>query len=362
MPLEIDINSLIDIGFIVLVMVAVARNFIGAGDNQVSGNRDTWKRELKDLEETLRELIQEAGAASRNLDRNLLQRKRELESLLKSLDEKEQRSTSAAVAPQSAEYDLPNESWTVGTESEVPEIPEVPQEPKRTMPKPIPTAYGAGGLPRRTVARKPDTVSKSVQNIVSKANDTVSLSQQVTKEVLRQQAARRKETGTENEMTDALAKRLDESESKGTLNSVEKDTFQSTSIMDPATYKIARRLLASGKEIHVVARKVEMPVSEIRLLDRLMRQEQKVRGEEEDDMGASQIVDVKTLAHQIESQALPDARSLGQGSFSPSKATFENGFLTEVDAETSLGTEDATLPFVGRSSLDQDIERELALL
>jgi hypothetical protein len=42
---------------------------------------------------------------------------------------------------------------------------------------------------------------------------------------------------------------------------------------DPIAYRIARRLLSQGIEIHVVARKLDLPVSEIRMLDRLMLDE-----------------------------------------------------------------------------------------
>jgi hypothetical protein len=39
---------------------------------------------------------------------------------------------------------------------------------------------------------------------------------------------------------------------------------------DPAAYKIARRLLEAGKEIHLVAKKVGLPIEEIRVLDSMV--------------------------------------------------------------------------------------------
>ncbi|HQH27543.1 MAG TPA: hypothetical protein PLP17_09130 [Oligoflexia bacterium] len=59
---------------------------------------------------------------------------------------------------------------------------------------------------------------------------------------------------------------------------VEGEAFSRTSIIDPATFHIARRLLKEGKEIHVVARKLELPVSEIRSLERMLRQEAAAAG------------------------------------------------------------------------------------
>nr|MBP9838682.1 hypothetical protein [Pseudomonadota bacterium] len=43
------------------------------------------------------------------------------------------------------------------------------------------------------------------------------------------------------------------------------------SILDPVTLKVAKRLLSQGQEIHRVARKLELPISQVRELDRMMR-------------------------------------------------------------------------------------------
>lgn len=56
----------------------------------------------------------------------------------------------------------------------------------------------------------------------------------------------------------------------------ERHTFEKLNIVDPTTYRIARRLLSAGHEIHVVARKLELPLAEVRMLDRLMREEKQI--------------------------------------------------------------------------------------
>src|SRR5690606_27034515 len=43
--------------------------------------------------------------------------------------------------------------------------------------------------------------------------------------------------------------------------------------VDPAAITVARRLLRMGKKIHVVARKVDLPVSDVREFDRAIRAE-----------------------------------------------------------------------------------------
>jgi hypothetical protein len=62
----------------------------------------------------------------------------------------------------------------------------------------------------------------------------------------------------------------------------ETDILTTPSIIDPTTYSVARRLLARGAELHVVARKLEIPLAEVRLLDKLMRSEGDGRATEEE--------------------------------------------------------------------------------
>lgn len=65
---------------------------------------------------------------------------------------------------------------------------------------------------------------------------------------------------------------LNKNQPEPSVEEEDDEIFSRLSIMDKTAYKIARRLLAAGAEIHVVARKLDLPVSEIRLLDRLMRE------------------------------------------------------------------------------------------
>jgi hypothetical protein len=350
MALNIDFQSLIDIGLILLVTFACAKSLFrdnGTGE----ARRGAWKSELKELEASLRGLIQEAGAASRNFDRSLLARKRELESLLKELDEKGIPSTEATEAiPRSAaapSQELPNSSWAETS--------------------PSPKAYTPAGTASSGSSVESPLRNAGLEQLIEKADDTLSLSQQVTKEVLRQQTNKRKQLG-KGGLAASLAEKLAESNSENELDALEQATFEGTSIMDQATYKNVRRLLRSGKELHVVARKVELPVSEIRLLDRLIREEDKRRnGDDRDETDVAQPESPQKLVENTERLTKADVVLPGEGTFTAASPTtskgispagqaaqFEAGF--EIKLQNSL---QAPEPL---RNLDNDIEREIALL
>ncbi|MCB0323370.1 MAG: hypothetical protein KDD69_07340 [Bdellovibrionales bacterium] len=355
MTAQFDFQSLIDIGFVLLVTVACLRSFSRDGSGS-DARRETWRAELKELEGSLRNLIQEAGAASRNLDRSLLQRKRELEGLLSRVESqleagdttipritKRQSQRGAA-----REDELPNESWAASQKSE-----------------PVAVAYTASGG-----AKTATTVEAApLEQLAQKADDTLSLSQQVTREVLRQQAdaiKKRSAGGLEHAIPQDP-----QGPAEGEFDVFETDTFKKTSIMDPVTYRIARRLLKAGKELHVVARKVELPVSEIRLLDRLLREEDKRRKPQSEPATvatANPILEPQPLAASIEQ--LPVAKKLpGEGTFSsgrpaPFAPVSTTPLATRLEQVDDVGAfERSPIPRAERSrDLDADIEREIALL
>ncbi len=371
MALELDIQSLMDIGLLLLLGFGAMQLFVARTSN-ADGAEASWSHELYSLEESLRELIGEAGAASRNLDRNLLQRKRELEGLLKEFDAKEK--SVEAVEPNVSKIpveDLPNETWGQAA----------PEPKTREAETPAPKAaslsggYGAGGIPKKPAASKKVTPEQALGSLVAGAQDTATLSKQLTKEVLRQQAELRGADDKEHAASQALADQMAEANERADLDDNERVTFDSTSIMDPMTYKIARRLIAAGKEIHVVARKLDLPVSEIRLLDRLIRREEGRSVEEfsseessvEESRAESTPAPARTspLENRIEASSLSAEESLGEGSFSAPAGRFESSSFFGSATEPSVAVaeerdEQPVTPVV--SDLDQDIERELALL
>ena len=226
---QLSLQQCTDIGFMLLVCFVCAKVLFGQnGGGDV--RRAEWRSELSELEASLRGLIAEASTASSALDRNLLQRKRELEQLLAQLEGHEQK----------------------------PIVPPAPVSGYNRSKKPNKEAAPTEELPNPTWGI-PATSSGQEPAPVPSGNATSEWS--LGSSVL--QGAKQQEQ--EGEVEDPL----------------ERETFAQMSIMDPITYKVARRLLIAGKEIHVVARKLELPISEIRLLDRLMRREQAIKFKDE---------------------------------------------------------------------------------
>lgn len=165
--------------------------------------------ELRKLESVLRGLIDEAGASSNNFDRRLQQRKRELEELLGQIESR------AKQAQQSATTSTDEDAWF-----------EPPVE--------------------KTVI--PPATPQKVQTQVNRAN------------VQRYQPqARPQPLSSQIELVEAAD-----------LNEA---YYAQTGISDAVTLGIAKRLLLAGKEIHVVARKLDVPLTSIRTLDRMLRTE-----------------------------------------------------------------------------------------
>ena len=303
---HINFQNIIDIGFIVLVTVACARSLFGRSSQSEGSGSQAWKDELSAVEKTLQGLIAEAGAASTNLDRNLLQRKRELESLLKKLEKQNpvmeppsERRGPTEYTPlrqeNSVAADLPNETWL---------------RSERGVQASSPYQQQTIELKESLLQQRP--ALNSLEQIASAASDTVKLSQQLL-------LSRQQPYATAQQ---PLASEIEISASEASEN----ETYSMLNIMDPTTYRIARRLLKEGHEIHVVARKVDLPVSEIRMLDKLMRRETKIPLEEP----------VKHLVRSHEGSA---------------EATLPEGLLLQPQT-----------PKPPQADLDQAIERELALL
>lgn len=251
----LDYRSIIDIGFVGFVTFTC---FTALGRDGSSGEhrKERWRAELKELEESLKGLIREAGQASASLDRSLLQRKRELESLLRKLEEKERNGSSKISSSILDDEELPNSTWVRGVSDEA-------ALPKTSAP--IPQVAQRGG------AKKSETAE--LEALITSAHDTVSVSPQ-----LKASPEPAPKNTVSNSALSSLAQQIELINEEEEL---ENATYELTSIMDRGTYRIARRLLNEGKELDIVARKLELPVSEVRLLERLMRQE-KLNQEAED--------------------------------------------------------------------------------
>lgn len=209
----VNVSQLVDVGFVAFTVFTCGYALFGNKDNGEARSKK-WIAELSSLQDALRELIGEASAASGNLDRNLQKRKIELERLLQKIDTAQRVNVKPVSRPR--EEELPNESWIMET------------------------------APRRKTAPAVSPESSRQEKIVKAANRLSPANSELAKRIEVLLDAKNKRPSTTDE------------------------------VIDPAAYKVARRLLEAGKEIHVVARKVGLPIEEIRVLDSMIREE---RGE-----------------------------------------------------------------------------------
>lgn len=372
-----DMQSAIDIAFVLLVAFTCGRSLLGSTVGAGGSPRARWKEELEALQVGLKELIGEAGAASSRLDRSLEKRRVELETLLNKLEAAELRlSTDDGMAAastrqtKSSDEAFPNDTWCRGPEKE--------------------SAGSAASYQAAGAASKPAPTASLNKEPGTGAGEGPSLQGYTRSKVPPSSALDRQFSGEEvNPVVEAVQKSMASAQSiasatpprfasdSGLIISSEEEeldedeilaqqTFEQTSIMDLVTYRIARRLLDSGKELHVVARKVDMPVSEIRLLDNLMRQEKKIKEERKNQ--EAELADTlisKTISAPQEKPkkkpqiiaAQPTAREFTPGRFG--RVLHEERLeerRQEIELQQEIDEKQTS------RNLDEDIERELALL
>ena len=248
--------QVVDIGFIIAVMAVCFQVLFGASDS-LHRKTKRWKDELRYLEDTLRTLIAEAGATGNNLNRNLVKRKEELTALLQQIEEaklneladRETRAARPAPRRQPPVEDLPNESWA----------------PK--------------AAPRKSEASLPDEQGDYLELQALATPDEVTISTQVRRAPVAQASAAQAKPSkpTSTKIVSELAKQIEISRKRE--NESHPRGFSGASA-DQTVYRIAERLLRSGKEIHVVARKLEIPLSEVRLIESQIRSEDGIPMEE----------------------------------------------------------------------------------
>lgn len=282
MGTPISINQLVDIGFVGLVLFACSKSLFTRGDRMTSRTKQ-WRDELRALEATLRELIGEATAAGNNLNRSLLKRREELNTLVSKMEGikadaesfLEDRETVHVEAPVKArparaaapkptatpvkhphafEEELPNASWNL------------PEAKAATR---APISHRATYQQSHFEEAADDNSAESIEldQLIELQEDHVSLSSRPAQRAIPAPKASAKKPNISD-----LARKLAQ------LNQ-ERDAEAVTPApagIDPTAYRVARRLLASGREIHVVARKLELPIAEVRMIERMMRLE---RGE-----------------------------------------------------------------------------------
>ena len=286
---HISIVDLVDIAFAILVSLLCLRTIFG-GSQEKDQYRSQWKDDLSELEFSLRALIAEAGMASSSLDADLLERKKELEHVLLRLENKEKELMRKLELKQSdarhliRNDDLPNETWLVDRD-----LP-----PKQSLTSQLLASLREDNGLEQVVERTQDTVSLSTSRLV------------------------------EPHTSPAIAN----SSEFSTLDEI----YRKTSILDKATFAIAVRMLRHGSELHVVARKLELPVSEIRALDGMLRRA--------DGVSVEQVV-----SHQEPEEIIRPMKSIHGGItkewVEPQQQS--QGFDTEQGMENSIEREIAFL-------------------
>ncbi len=207
----VSLESIIDVGFVLLVLTVCFQSVV-SNSRTSKKNYERWKAQLEELASILRTLIDEAAVASNSFDRSLLRRKVELQDLL--------------VRIESARDEVH------GSAQQVIELEEAKEFASEDFPNDTWRVSSSVHRPKRHALRS---------RIEITPNDTPYYDSQLTAEA------------PENEKR-AIAKR-----------NIEVD--------DPIVIRIAKRLLARGQEIHVVARKLELPIAEVRHLDAALRRE-----------------------------------------------------------------------------------------
>lgn len=358
-----NLNSVVDVGFVLLVSAVCVRSLTGSS-SEAERIAARWREELRELERALRELITEAGSASSSLDRRLLRRKTELETLLKKIEDNQQMpvgtpALNKASIAQKARAEAPrNETqWELGSS------PEFPNESWVESAAEVEEEYEI----EETEAEF-DSDLGSLAELVESASDTIELSTKIEKStmVTRQakpaaRAAAPAKVTPSATAASALAAQIEkvQADQQEQEERVAQETFKRLSIMDPTAYRIARRLLADGTEIHVVARKLDLPVSEIRLLDKLMREETAQRARELEvgpNYKPTEIVPAKKIVRSTARKKPTGLRSSLDiqkevTSASPATRTAAPARTIEQSLEESIEID-----------VEGEIERELALL
>ena len=268
-----------------MVMVAVGLRSLVLSRDVGAKTAARWRNELRELEGSLRTLITEASNSSATLDRRLVRRREELETLLRRIDGQASKlEHHADEADEDGELfelheELPNQSWFAE---------EAPKRAAKPAAAPAPTRRRAS---RDAFLDLSDEVEDRVELSTAVRRAPAKAKAPTATAPKRLPAPPQKGIHAEVEIQAAPAKKAKAKATKAATTQPrlpartakpETEIMSSPSIMDPTTYSVARRLLARGTELHIVARKLDIPLAEVRLLDKLMRSEGNGRATEEE--------------------------------------------------------------------------------
>ncbi len=225
MSSTISLAAFTDSAFVLLVMLACGRA-LQAGRS--SGISSRWKQELTTLESSLRDIVSEATISSGTLDKQLLRRQEDLELLLRRIEKaqisfEESRSRTSALSLETPER-----------------ISVIDRRPEKSPTVPVETISAGHQFDEDEDLPNPTWSSRSLRSNDAQSRQTATSTNQTP---LRQQIE--------------FVKPNDQSrEDRELLRSI-----------DPAAMRVAERLLDGGQEIHVVARKLELSVAQVRAID-----------------------------------------------------------------------------------------------
>ncbi len=226
--LNLNWQQLADIGFLLLVTGVSLRSLLVDRD-ALQKQRAVWKSELIGLEGSLRELIGEAAEASTLFDSNIQRRQKELELVLSKIEAKVAKVTNSSshfkVIPSTQDEEIVDPPWVTDDE-----------------------------LPRHLRSQLESTSDNYNCEPVTR------LTQKASK------------VRSDRKVSDGYSRSSLREELEVEAVDNDEELFKQTSIVDPAAFKIAKRLLLEGKEIHVISRKLDIPVSEVRHLELLIRE------------------------------------------------------------------------------------------
>jgi hypothetical protein len=250
------IQQFVDIGF-GLIVIGICIKTLFTDRDRLSKERSRWKEELAELQHSLQSLIAEAADASQVFDKRIQRRTSELDSLIRRAERTVAEAKTVAKSVANNRTKTVSEHFTEEEGDDLDDqnatsIIENFDPPWAQMVDDTPDSFSSLSPERNKYSSKASKAPVS--------NDRAN----VVKETAKAKVDVR---------TPALTPLQKQIEMQSEQDVIDEKIFRQTSIVDPVAFRIAKRLLLEGKELHVVARKLELPVSEVRHLEMLLRQE-----------------------------------------------------------------------------------------
>lgn len=259
---QINISQIVDLGFIALVSFVCIRNIFSPSGDDAAKRAEGVRADLRELESALRDLIGEAAAASGNLDRSLNRRKAELEALLRKIESKQAANDDPA------------------------EIPAAPVRPHAAAARTYQAKAVEAGFPNDSwvfddqTEESAEEIAGSLRELIENSDDSVTLSHEFERIAEKREAEVRGRNTANRQAPTAKQKPEAKQISKGGLGAALAKRLAETKaeeqeyipdFIEPGTFRVAKRLLMAGQEIHVVSRKLDMPLGDVRVIERLIR-------------------------------------------------------------------------------------------